>query len=279
MPKQSVLIAGCGDVGCQLGLNLISHGLEVYGLRRNINQLPDGIQGISADLADPASLAALPATDIVVYASAASKHDEAGYKQAYVEGLSNLLAALPAKPKHLFFTSSSGVYHQNDSDWVDEDSPTEPTSFSGQIMLQAEQAALNSGVPTTVVRFSGIYGPGRNHLLNQVRSGRSAPESPALFSNRIHRDDCAGVLAHLVQRALSGQPLDPIYLASDDEPAALHEVSAWLAEQLGVEITDRSATRRAGSKMCSNRRLRATGYNFRYPSYREGYGAILTELD
>lgn len=279
MPKQSVLIAGCGDVGCQLGLNLISHGLEVYGLRRNINQLPDGIQGISADLADPASLEALPATDIVVYASAASNHDEAGYKQAYVEGLSNLLAALPAKPKHLFFTSSSGVYHQNDSDWVDEDSPTEPTSFSGQIMLQAEQAALNSGVPTTVVRFSGIYGPGRNHLLNQVRSGRSAPESPALFSNRIHRDDCAGILAHLVQRALSGQPLDPIYLASDDEPAALHEVSAWLAEQLGVEITDRSATRRAGSKMCSNRRLRATGYNFRYPSYREGYGAILTELD
>ncbi len=277
MPKQSVLIAGCGDVGCQLGLNLLDQGLEVYGLRRNINQLPDGIQGIQADLGDPDSLKGLPAVTIVVYAVAASRHDESGYRAAYCDGLKHLLKALPEPPKHLFFTSSTSVYHQNDSDWVDESSPTEPTSFSGQVMLEAEHIALHARVPATVVRFSGIYGPGRNHLLNQVRSGRSAPPEPPLFSNRIHRDDCADVLTHLVNRSLTGHPMARIYLASDDEPAPMHEVSAWLATQLGVEITDRRATRRAGSKRCSNRLLRATGYNFRYPSYRDGYTALLSK--
>lgn len=275
MPKQSVLIAGCGDVGCQLGLNLLDQGLEVYGLRRNIDPLPSGIQGIAANLSDPETLHDLPASTIVVYAVAASSHDEAGYRQAYCEGLQNLLASLPEPPKHLFFTSSTSVYHQNDNSWVDERSPTEPTRFSGQIMLEAEHIALHSKIPATIVRFSGIYGPGRNHLLNQARSGRSAPSEPVLFSNRIHRDDCADMLAYLVSRSLNGHPLAPIYLATDDDPAPLHEVSEWLAEKLGVEITDHSAGRRTGSKRCSNRLLRATGYNFRYPSYRDGYLSVL----
>ena len=279
MPKQSVLIAGCGDVGCQLGLNLLDQGLEVYGLRRNINQLPDGIQGIAADLSDPETPRNLPATTIVVYAVAASRHDEDGYRRAYCEGLQHLLAGLPESPRHLFFTSSTSVYHQNDNDWVDETSPTQPTSFSGQIMLEAEYIALHSKIPATIVRFSGIYGPGRNHLINQARSGRSAPTDPVLFSNRIHRDDCADVLAHLISRSLNGNPLARIYLATDDEPAPLHEVSEWLAEKLEVDITDRSAGRRTGSKRCSNRLLRATGYNFRYPTYREGYLSVLNPED
>jgi len=279
MPKQSVLIAGCGDVGCQLGLNLLDQGLEVYGLRRNINQLPDGIQGIAADLGNPETLRDLPATTIVVYAVAASSHDEEGYRRAYCEGLKNLLACLPESPQHLFFTSSTSVYHQNDNGWVDETSPTQPTSFSGQIMLEAEHIALHSKIPATIVRFSGIYGPGRNHLINQARSGRRAPAEPVLFSNRIHRNDCADVLAHLVSRSLNGYPLARVYLATDDEPAPLHEVSEWLAEKLEVEITDRSAGRRTGSKRCSNRLLRATGYNFRYPTYREGYLSVLNPDD
>ncbi len=277
MPTQSVLIAGCGDVGSRLGQSLSHAGLKVYGLRRNINQLPDGIHGLQADLGNPTSLSDLPTCDIVVYAVTASDHTEAGYQAAYCDGLRNLLKALPNPPKHLFFTSSTSVYHQSDDSWVDENSPTEPTGFSGKIMLQAEHIVRHCGFPATVVRFSGIYGPGRNHLLNQVRRGCAAPESPTLYSNRIHRDDCADVLKYLIERSLAGHPLLPIYLASDDEPTPIHEVSSWLAAQLDVEITDHSARRRAGSKRCSNRLLRATGFNFRYPSYREGYSAVLAE--
>jgi nucleoside-diphosphate-sugar epimerase len=279
MHKQQILIAGCGDVGSTLGLALVAAGHNVLGLRRTINQLPAGIHGIAGDLAQPASLAGqLPACDILVYCAAASSHDEAGYRAAYVDGLANVLAALPVQPHLLLFTSSSAVYQQADHSWVDESSPTEPERFSGRIMLQAEQRALNSGIPATVVRFSGIYGPGRNHLINQVRSGLGAAATPAHYSNRIHRDDCAGVLKHLIDRHLLGKPLEPVYLASDDAPAALHEVTQWLADELGLQIRATRPTRRGGSKRCRNTRLKACGYRFIYPDFRSGYRALLREV-
>jgi len=271
----SVLIAGCGDVGSALAQQLISKGYKVYGLRRNLKRLPAGIQGISADLSDPASLQSLPAADIVVYSVAASQHDEAGYQSAYVEGMSNLLQALPEKPQHLFFTSSSGVYHQNGGETVNESSPTEPTRFSGQIMLEAEKQALQSGIPASVVRFTGIYGPGRTYMLRQVAAGTVAAPEPVQRGNRIHRDDCAGFLAHLIGKVSAGEALAPIYLASDDDPAPLAEVGEWLAAELAVAITERKNSRRAGSKRCDNSLMKASGYQLQYPSYRDGYPALI----
>lgn len=276
--RDQILIAGCGDIGSQLGLNLVKHKHQVFGLRRNINQLPPGIQGIAADLSQPDTLINLPQQiDTLFYAVAAGARDESVYRKAYPEGLKNLLNALQQqgiKLRQLFFVSSTAVYHQELHEWVDESSPTEPESFSGQIMLEAEQIAINSGVPATVVRFSGIYGPGRNYMLGQVSRGIGYPSDPIRYSNRLHRDDCVGVLQHLYQLSQE-QILAPIYLASDDDPVSLHEVSDWLAEQLDIAITDTSARRTIGSKRCSNKLLKETGYQFKYPSFREGYPQLI----
>ena len=282
MSTEHILIAGCGDVGCQTGLNLTAQGHRVYGLRRNINQLPTGIQGIAADLGQPEQLQAALSTlqhniDVVVYAVAAGGRTEQQYRDAYVIGLQNLLRTLQARqirPRLLLFVSSTSVYGQKNDEWIDEQSATEPTSFSGQIMLEAEQAALNSGLNSSVVRFSGIYGPGRNYMLNQVRNGIGFAPEPPRYSNRIHRDDCAGVLQHLITLSRS-TTLEPIYLASDCEPTLLHEVTDWLAEQTDSQITEHSAQRSAGSKRCSNRRLIESGYEFRYPGFRDGYNEML----
>ncbi|SEQ25382.1 Nucleoside-diphosphate-sugar epimerase [Amphritea atlantica] len=279
--RHQVLIAGCGDVGSQLGLNLITAGCQVFGLRRNINQLPPGIQGIAADLGQPDTLINLPQQlDTVFYVVAAGARDESVYRQAYSTGLRNLLEALQQQgihPRQLFFISSTAVYHQQNDEWVDENSATEPDNFSGRIMLEAEQVALNSGIPASVVRFSGIYGPGRNYMLSQVSRGIGYPAEPPRYSNRIHRDDCVGVLQHLWQLSRQ-QPLRPVYLASDNRPAPLHEVSDWLAQQLGVTITERSARRTIGSKRCRNTLLQQSGYRFRYPDYRAGYPQLIADF-
>ncbi|WP_290697308.1 SDR family oxidoreductase [Amphritea sp.] len=276
--RDQILIAGCGDIGSQLGLNLVKQKHQVFGLRRNINQLPPGIQGIAADLSQPDTLINLPQqVDTLFYAVAAGARDESVYRKAYPEGLDNLLNALQQqgiKLRQLFFVSSTAVYHQEHHEWVDESSPTEPESFSGQIMLEAEQIAINSGIPATVVRFSGIYGPGRNYMLGQVNRGIGYPAEPIRYSNRLHRDDCVGILQHLYQLSQE-RVLAPIYLASDDEPVSLNEVSDWLAEQLDREITDTSARRTIGSKRCSNKLLKNTGYRFKYPSFREGYPQLI----
>ncbi|WP_417533756.1 SDR family oxidoreductase [Marinobacterium stanieri] len=275
MQEQRVLIAGCGDIGTRLGLKLAAEGAQVFGLRRTINQLPDGIHGIAADMADPASLANLPECDYLFFTAAAKSREPGVYRQTYVDGLRNLLDALPSPPRHLFVTGSTGIYHQHEHDWVDEQSATDPTTDSGRCLLESEQLALHSGIPATIVRFSGIYGPGRDHLQRRVLEGIAAPAEPLHYSNRIHRDDCVGVLRHLLRLHQDGHALKPVYLASDDAPTPIHEVMEWMAEQLGVTITRREQVRRGGSKRCSNRRLRASGYRFQYPDYQSGYRALL----
>ncbi len=131
-----VLIAGCGYVGSALAQQLVAQRHEVFGLRRRPDGLPAGVVPVAADLCDRGGLAsALPANlDAVVYTAAAEGGDEVAYRRAYVEGLANLLALLPggtAAPRVLF-TSSTSVHAQNDGSWVDETSPTEPTSATGR---------------------------------------------------------------------------------------------------------------------------------------------------
>lgn len=280
-PVPTVMIAGCGDVGSRLGVQLKEAGWQVYGLRRSVAALPEGIVPVAGDLADTKVPAQWPegALDYLVYAAAATEHDEAGYRRAYYDGLANALGWLKQRgqsPKRVIFVSSSGVYAQDGGVWVDETSPAEADSYSGRIMLEAERLLLGSAFPATVVRLTGIYGPGREWLLKQVRMGYRVVSEPPLYANRLHADDCAGLLAFLLQADAAGKALDDLYIGVDDDPAPLHEVVGWLRNYLGVtEWAEESTVRRSGSKRCSNARARALGWAPRYPSFREGYAAVL----
>lgn len=292
-----VLIAGCGDVGCALGRRLASEGHTAFGLRRRVSALPGEIEPVEADLARPETLQGLPhALDYVVYAAAADETTERAYRAAYVEGLGHLLDALARQgrsPRRIFFISSTGVYGQSDGSWVDEDSPTEPSRFTGELVLAGERRAAASPWPATSIRFGGIYGPGRTRLIHTVRAGGlEVDRSRPAYTNRIHRDDCAGALAHLVALDRAGQEVPAIVIGVDDDPAPRHQVYDWLAQRLGVSPPQEAVSggddgpRRGrlhggrlhgGSKRCSNRRLRSLGYDFLFPTFREGYSTLLEE--
>ncbi len=277
MSDGEVLIAGCGDVGTALGLDLAAAGYRVWGLRRDPTGLPPAIGPIAADLSRPETLATLPpGINQVVYAAAADGFSDAGYRAAYLDGVGNLLQALAGRPVRRFvFVSSTAVYGQGAGEWVDEASPTEPSGFSGQRVLEGEAAARSGPFPAVVVRFGGIYGPGRTRLIESVRRGEPCVEAPPRFTNRIHRDDCAGVLRHVLEL----QAPDPVYLGVDGAPAADCEVRDWLADRMGVarpgRVSDAAASPQRGNKRCRNDRLVASGFRFRYPTYREGYAALL----
>ena len=190
---------------------------------------------------------------------------------AYVDGLRRVLAWLAQhgqRPKRLLFVSSSGVYGQQHGEWVDETSAAHAEGYSGRVMREAEQVALASGLPATVVRLTGIYGPGREWLLGQVRQGYRVASEPPLYGNRIHADDAAGLLAYLLQADARGVALEDCYIGVDDQPAPLHEVVAWLREQLGVSHWSAESTvRRAGSKTLQQR-----------PCPRPGLAAAVPQL-
>ncbi len=276
-----ILIAGCGDIGTKAGIQLHQNGHEVFGLKRNICSLPEHIVPIKADLSQTVDPGILPANiDLIIYILAASSFNEQAYQQAYISGAKNLIDALGksiSQLKRFIFVSSTSVYAQNNGEWVDEQSVTEPTSFNGQIMLEAEQQIL--GLPVgLVVRFSGIYGPGRNRMLEQIKSGQLAAKQPVIYSNRIHSEDCVRVLVYLTEM---GAVNAKVVLASDHSPAALSEIQAWLADRLNIAETKRDyqvPKRRAGSKRISNKRLIELGYEFKYSDYRAGYSDILASL-
>ncbi len=275
-----VLIAGCGYVGAELARRLVRDGVEVTGLGRRADAPLEGIGWIRGDLARPETLAPLRAGafDAVVFAASPSSPDEAGYRRIFVEGLGNLIDALagasPA-PERLLFTASTAVYGQSGGEWVDEDSPTEPPRYNGRILLQAEQVLHAAPFTTVSLRLGGIYGPGRTRLIDQVRRGDARLDpGPAQYTNRIHRNDAAGALRHLLQVAAP----KAVYLGVDSEPAARNDVTQFMAERLGVPcppVADAPAPRRAGSKRCRNASLLGSGYGFEYPSFREGYGEMI----
>jgi nucleoside-diphosphate-sugar epimerase len=298
-----IFIAGCGYVGNALGKRLAGDGHCVWGLRRHIEHISAPIQPMRADLTQLAELQGIPPRlDTIFYMAAANSSDDDAYREAYVLGMRYLIEALRRqnqRPRRFIFTSSTAVYGQTGGEWVDEESPTMPCDFAGRRLLEAEALLLNGPFPATVLRLAGIYGPGRARFIDQVKRGEAdSTKDEGVFSNRIHRDDCVGALRHLM---LLGAP-ESLYIGVDHEPAERGQVLRWIAEQVGVSKTwppddiasasfapkrgaDRSsglkqtklsATRRGRSnKRCRNDRLVRSGYLFRYPTFREGYAAIL----
>lgn len=276
--SKRVLIVGCGKIGLRLAEQL-SGDYEVFGLRRSLSEHPQ-IQFIQADVTDALSLKnKLPDhIDYLVYCLTPSARDEAAYRQVYIHGLQNILAEIGSNPiKRLIFVSSTSVYHQDDASWVNEESPTQPTSFSGKTLVEAEGIALASEHPATNVRFSGIYGGNRSQLIEQVRSGKAKLSDITRLTNRIHEDDCVAILTFLINQDNAGQTLASCYLATDSAPVEYNKVIQFIADKLDLSlaVADEAPKRRAGNKYCSNARLLDSGYRLIFPDYKQGYTHML----
>lgn len=272
-----ILIAGCGYVGSALARRLVQDGHDVFGLRRRPAPLPEGVVAVVADLTSMSALAAIPGSlDACVTAISPDKRAPDAYTDAYVRAVRNLRSQLEDESPDLHrwvFTSSTAVYGQKSGEWIDEETSTSPSSFAGRTLLEGEGLVLGSDVALpTVLRLGGIYGPGRTRLVDTVRRGQATCPPEPTWTNRIHRDDAAGAIRHL----LSLEAPDRVYLGVDTEPTERCELLTWMSQQLGVPPPGRGgpgSTR--GNKRASSARLQASGYAFRYPTFREGYRAVL----
>lgn len=269
-----VLIAGCGDVGNVLAASLLQEGHLVYGLKRDTSTLPDGVHPIAADLLNPTALENLPRDiDRLVFMPTPASRDQAGYEAIFIDGWKNLWAALKQAPIRTLLVSSTAVFGEANGGIVNESTKPDPTGFNGKVLLEMERLASRCTENLVVVRISGIYGPGRERLITLAASdGLEVQQFPPYFTNRIHRDDAAAVLKHLLE---IDQP-ETLYLATDDQPAPRYDVIEWLANQQGCAspkgITDENASR---GKRVSNKKLRESGFRMSYPDYRTGYAAVL----
>jgi len=283
-----VAIVGCGYVGVELGRRLSAAGHDVVGVRRS----PDGIEtireagfeGIRADVSDPESLEAVPDVDAVVYSVSAGGRGAEAARRAYVETQATAIEAFGTRerpPDRWIYTGSTGVYGDHDGAWVDESTDPRPDGDRGRNLLRAESIARERtaeyGIDGAVVRFAGLYGPGRFRLQRYLE-GPVAGRHLNLF----HRDDAAGAVAYLLERNLVREG---VILGVDDEPVWRPDLAEWLAEQCNApapatitveerleDVADPGRRNRiAADKRCSNDTLRELGYELEYPTYRDGY--------
>lgn len=288
-----VLIVGCGYVGLPLGVELVGQGHEVFGLRRSSAHeselVAGGLKPLAADITRPEDLAKLPSPfDWVVNTVSSTKGGADEYREVYLHGTRSVLEWLrAAPPKKFVYTSSTSVYGQNDGSLVKETSPAEPASVTSRLLVEAEklllEAAQTQQFPAVILRVAGIYGPGRGHLFLQYlrHEAKIAGQGERLI-NMIHRDDLIGAIVAALKQGRPGE----IYNAVDDEPVAQIHFFRWLSETLGKWMppfaadTEKAERKRGRSnKRVSNRKLkRELGYQFKYPTFRQGYAAEIQRL-
>jgi len=287
-----VAILGCGYVGLELGRQLAPDH-EVIGVRRSAAGCEKieraGLDAVRADITDREDLDSVPDADILVFAASSGGRGAGGAREIYVDGLRTVIEEFGARensPDRLIYTSSTGVYGDHDGGWVDEETKIEPTTEKTTVLAEAERVALDvageHGIDGTVARFAGLYGPERYRLSRYL----DGPVTEG-YLNMVHRDDAAGALAFLLA---ADAAREETVLVADDEPADKWEFADWLADQCAVsrpekqttaerladgDLSDAARRRIETSKRCSNVKLRESGYEFAYPTYREGYRAAV----
>jgi epoxyqueuosine reductase len=184
------------------------------------------------------------------------------------------------------YLSTIGVYGDHGGAWIDETTATAAGRARSQARIDVEQAWLQfgeeSGKAVHVFRLGGIYGPGRNPLVNLKEGTARRIVKPGQVFNRVHVADIAAVIEASMARPRAGA----LYNAVDDEPAPPQDVVAFAAGLLGVdpppeipfeeaELSPMGRGFYSENRRVSNRLIRdELGVRLAYPSYREGVRAL-----
>lgn len=264
-----IALGGCGDVGLRLARRLRDAGHAVLALRRRPQASEPGIEFRAVDLCrlGAGELVDWDA-DAAVSLVAPERRDPAAYRQAFLDAPLALHAACPGLARTLVVTSTASVGGR-DGEFSDEDSGGPYEDWRGEL-LAAIETELASRIESLLVACpSGLYGPGRAWML---RRARALEAGEPRWTHRIHVDDAAAALHHLLQL----QRPAPRYCLTDDVPTLECDVLAWLRQQLDLPAVERPAGPEHGRRI-SNRRLRDSGFRFRYPDYRSGYAELLQD--
>lgn len=282
-----ILISGYGDIGARVAnwwrQRTSPNALAIHALCRSERpQNPAQVTFIHGDL-DYALNADLPDFDAVYHFMPPPNSGTSDSRVAH------LLAALTNAPKKMLLISTSAVYGDCHGDWVDEQSPVQPSSDRGRRRADAEaqwqQWAKARACDWVILRVPGIYGPGRLPLARLEKGVPMVIESAAPHTNRIHSED----LAAIAGLAIAEDSMHGIYNVSDGQPGNMTQYFNAVADAAGLPrpplITMAEAQQQLSAGMLSylvesrrlrnDKLLRDSGYQFIYPDLASGLAASL----
>ena len=237
-----LLIVGCGFLGRRIARVAARNDPDrvIRGTSRSSEGADrlrsEGITPVIADVTDTLAINRIPTSSRIVYCVGYDRSSGTPMRGVHATGIGRLLDRLERETwaGRIVYTSSTGVYGQDGGEWVDEDSPAEPSSASGEACLEAETLlAKRTGLgPWTsgVIRLAGLYGPGRIIQKAALERGEPVQGDPDRWLNLIHVDDAAHAVLALLDRPAHRS----LYVASDDRPSRRREYYESLASRLGV---------------------------------------------
>ena len=273
-----LLLCGHGYLGQAISRDFLAGGWQVVALSRDGDPSGNPVE-FSCDLGSREQVAGLELSpDFIIHCASSGRGGAEAYRTVYLDGCRHLLQRFPGIP--LLFTSSTSVYAQTDGSDVTEESPARPDRETGRILRETEDVVLSQdGI---VTRLAGIYGPGRSVILRKFLRGESVIEEDGRrYLNQIHRDDAAAALFHLAKTS-GGKP--GVYNVADSSPLSQLECFTALSELFQRPLPPsgpRDPDRKRGwtHKRVSNAKLRATGWEPRYPSFLDAAPIIASGLD
>jgi nucleoside-diphosphate-sugar epimerase len=276
---QKILLIGAGYFGKPTAYQLRKLGCQVSlwvkSPQSRDTLSKEGFKTYAADVSEKNSWPTVSKNfDAVIFMPSTNGGDEHDYEKLYLRGMRLAAEHFSGKTK-LLFISSTSVYPQQNGEWVDETSPTDNTSQKSTSLLAAERIALSQG--GTVIRLSGIYGPGRSAMFKRLAQRRPLSIHDAnRWLNHIHRDDAVSAIIHML-----AQPAGHTINATDSLPVTRIELYHWLAAHTGLPelpLSNEREPRKRGNtnKRVSNKKLLSLGWTPAYPTYKQGYEHILS---
>jgi nucleoside-diphosphate-sugar epimerase len=279
-PGHDKLVIGCGYLGRRVAALWLERGQRVLATTRNRAEelRAAGIEPIVCDVLDRESVRALPAVDTVLYCIGLDRSGGASMREVYVGGLGNVLDFLPA-PKRFLYVSSTSAYGQSAGEEVDESSKTEPAEESGKIILDAERL-LRARLPSAVIlRFAGIYGPGRLLRRQAIEKGDPILADPERWLNLIQVEDGAAAILAAEQFAKPGDTIN----VCDGQPVRRRDFFSRLAQLLGApepsfvlpDATHSPPHEKTKRRIVNRKLLEELHFRLLHPNWRDGLAASL----
>jgi len=274
MKTGTILILGCGWLGVPLGKYLIGKGFlvngsvtssEKFGQLRSVGISPYCIVlNASEILVDDSTFFE---AGVLIISIPPPRID--GIEHIFPFQIEHLISLIrKAGIRKVIFISSTSVYSEN-FQTASEENVNVPEKGSGKALFFAENLLKSqSDFKTTILRFGGLIGAGRNPARFFLKSSLPIANTPV---NLIHRDDCIQIISAILEQELWGETLN----ACSPEHPMKKDFYSEVARISGLPEPKFSGQAKACKIVDSSKLIRLLNYKFIYSNpmdYFEGHG-------
>jgi len=266
LETKNIWIIGCGDIGCRVAdlcQQKSDHAPTVNGIVRSTQSLnvceQHNIQGLKIDLSEEYDLPLdqFQQSDVYYFAPPPSE----GVNDPTLDKFLNLVGS---RSRRIVLISTTGVYGDSKGEWIDENTPVNPTADRAKRRYSAEQLIQNWAnkheTEYMILRVPGIYALDRLPLARLKKGLPVVQESEAGYTNRIHADD----LAIIAKTAMQSQHKNQIYNATDGHPSTITDYFNQIADfsnlprppQISMQEAEQTLSAGMVSYLQESRRIR-----------------------